>query len=157
MKAIKLIVVLSIAFLSNAQQLPVNTQFYNNTFLINPATTGSKDIHFLVSTRQQWVGFKGAPSTYKIAGHSNLRNDKFAIGGFLFLDDFGGAIKQTGIGLNFRYCLLLNENSSLSIGATGLLNQYAYDGSSIISNSSNDQTLFGSINSASPDFNLGLS
>jgi type IX secretion system PorP/SprF family membrane protein len=157
MKAINLIALLFVVCLSYAQQLPVNTQFYNNTFLINPATTGSKDIHFLVSTRQQWVGFKGAPSTYKIAGHSNLRNDKFAIGGFLFLDDFGGAIKQTGIGLNLRYCLLLNENSSLSIGATGLLNQYAYDGSSIISNSSNDQTLFGSINSASPDFNLGLS
>jgi hypothetical protein len=87
MRTINLITLLFIACHSYAQQLPVNTQFYNNTFLINPATTGSKDIHLLVSTRQQWVGFKGAPSSYRIAGHSNLRNDKFAVGGFLFLDD----------------------------------------------------------------------
>ena len=157
MKTIKLIVVLFTASLCFAQQLPVNTQYYNNTFLVNPATTGSKDIHFLVSTRQQWVGFNGAPSTYKMAGHSNLKNEKFAVGGFLILDDFGGAIKQTGIGLNFRYRFELTENSSLSIGATGLLNQYAYDGSSIVSNSSNDPTLYGKVNSASPDFNLGIS
>lgn len=157
MKAINLIVLLFIAFISKAQQLPVNTQFYNNTFLINPATTGSKDIHLLVSTRQQWVGFKGAPSTYKIAGHSNLKNDKFAIGGFLFLDDFGGAIKQTGIGLNFRYRFYMNENSSLAIGSSLLFNQYAYDGSSIIANSSNDPTLYGKVISISPDFNFGLS
>jgi type IX secretion system PorP/SprF family membrane protein len=156
MRTINLITLLFIACHSYAQQLPVNTQFYNNTFLINPATTGSKDIHLLVSTRQQWVGFKGAPSSYRIAGHSNLRNDKFAVGGFLFLDDFGGAIKQTGIGLNFRYRYDLNENSSLAIGSSALFNQYAYDGSSIIANSSNDQLLFNQTNSLAPDLNLGI-
>jgi type IX secretion system PorP/SprF family membrane protein len=157
MKSIFVIFILLVAGINFAQQLPVNTQFYNNTFIINPANTESKDIHFLVSSRQQWVGFKGAPSTYKIAGQSNLKNEKFAFGGFLFLDDFGGAIKQSGLGLNFRFRMDLNENSNLSFGATSLINQYSYDGSSIVANSINDQLLFNQTNSLAPDLNLGIS
>ena len=88
MKSLFFFFIVAIISFSFGQQLPINSQFYNNTFIINPATTESKDIHFLASTRQQWVGFNGAPSTYKITAQSNLRNEKFAVGGFLFLDDF---------------------------------------------------------------------
>jgi type IX secretion system PorP/SprF family membrane protein len=156
MKSLLFFFILSIIGFSFGQQLPINSQFYNNKLIINPATTESKDIHFLASTRQQWVGFNGAPSTYKITGQSNLRNEKFAAGGFLFLDDFGGAIRQSGFGLNLRYRLELNENSNLSFGFTTLINQYSYDGSSIIANSSNDQFLFNQTNSLAPDLNLGV-
>ena len=59
----------------NAQQHTNYTQFFNNEILYNPATAGSKPYNPLVlQTRQQWLGFEGAPFSTSISYHK-LIND----------------------------------------------------------------------------------
>jgi len=141
----------------HAQQTPLFTQYFWNDYLINPAFSGLSSYNPIqVGVRNQWTGFGGAPGTYTLGGHGAIQNKNMGIGGMLFLDDFGGAIEQSGIVLNYAYHLKLNNSSKLSMGISGSLNQYTYDGSNIIANSQNDQSLFVSQKSLVPDFNLGI-
>ena len=51
-----------------AQQHTHFTQFYNNEIVFNPAVSGSKTYNPLVlQTRQQWLGFEGAPFSSSIS------------------------------------------------------------------------------------------
>ena len=64
----KILLILGVLFSINsfAQQEPLFTQYYVNDMAINPAISGSKTYNPLtIQTRQQWLGFEGAPLTYK--------------------------------------------------------------------------------------------
>ena len=51
-----------------AQQQPVFTQYYVNDLIINHAVSGSKSYNpLIIQTRQQWLGFEGAPLTSNIS------------------------------------------------------------------------------------------
>ena len=64
-----------------AQQQTTYSQFYINEIIYNPAVSGSKPYNPLViQTRQQWLGFEGAPFSTNISYHK-LLNDNSAIGG----------------------------------------------------------------------------
>ena len=53
-----------------AQQELLFTQYYNNDMAINPAVSGSKTYNSLsMQTRQQWLGFEGAPLSTNINYH----------------------------------------------------------------------------------------
>jgi type IX secretion system PorP/SprF family membrane protein len=143
--------------MANSQQLPIYTQYFWNDYVINPAFTGmSKYSPIQVGVRNQWTGFKGAPATYTLGGHSSFKDNKMGFGGMLFLDDMGGAIQQTGLMLNYSYFLKLNERSNLSFGLAGILNQYSYDGSNISAQSTNDPSLYSNSKALAPDFNFGI-
>jgi type IX secretion system PorP/SprF family membrane protein len=59
----------------HAQQEPMYTQFFSNQLVLNPAYAGSRDGLSLVTMfRQQWVGFKGAPSTQTLSAHAPISN-----------------------------------------------------------------------------------
>jgi type IX secretion system PorP/SprF family membrane protein len=140
-----------------SQQLPIYTQYFWNDYVINPAFTGSSNYSPIqAGVRNQWTGFKGAPATYTLGGHSSTKNGKMGFGGMLFLDDMGGAIQQTGLMLNYSYFLKLNERSNISFGLAGIINQYAYDGSNISATSTNDPSLFSNSKAVVPDMNLGF-
>lgn len=73
-----------------AQQEPMYTQFFSNQLVLNPAYAGSRDgLSIVAMLRQQWVGFKGAPSTQTLSAHApisassgvgvNLIHDKIGI------------------------------------------------------------------------------
>ena len=86
----------------NAQQLPMYSQFYWNDFAINPAYTGlTGSPRIQLGYRNQWSGFAGAPSTFTLGGHTLLKKQNIGLGGMLFLDDNGGALRQTGAMLNY--------------------------------------------------------
>lgn len=152
-----LLIFCGLSTMANSQQLPIYTQYFWNDFVINPAFTGmSKYSPIQVGVRNQWTGFKGAPATYMLGGHSVFKENKMGCGGMLFLDDKGGAIQQTGLMMNYSYFLKLNERSNLSFGLAGILNQYSYDGSNISTQSTNDLSLYSNINALAPDFNFGI-
>ena len=70
----------------NAQQQTNFTQFYSNEIIFNPAVSGSKTYNPLVlQTRQQWLGFEGAPLSTSISYHK-LVDQNNAFGGFLILN-----------------------------------------------------------------------
>ena len=57
-----------------SQQQTNYTQFFSNEVIFNPAVSGSKAYNPLVlQTRQQWLGFDGAPISSSISYHK-LKN-----------------------------------------------------------------------------------
>ena len=141
---------------TNAQQLPMYSQFYWNDFAINPAYTGlTGSPRIQLGYRNQWSKFSGAPSTFTLGGHTLLKKQNIGLGGMLFLDDTGGALKQTGAMLNYSYILKLSKSSKLSMALSGVINQYSYDGSSI-ENIDPDPVLSGSVSQIAPDMSFGL-
>jgi type IX secretion system PorP/SprF family membrane protein len=140
-----------------SQQLPIYTQYFWNDYVINPAFTGTTDFSPIqAGVRNQWTGFKGAPATYTLGGHTSTKDSKMGFGGMVFLDDMGGAIQQTGLMLNYSYFLTLNDRSKLSFGIAGIVNQYTYDGSNISAQSTNDLSLYSNSKAIAPDMNLGV-
>lgn len=157
MKKIGLILVaIAVNFSLSAQQLSMYSQYYWNDFVINPAFTGIKNTpRVQLGYRNQWSGFKGAPKTYTLGGHTSLKNTNMGVGGMIFSDDQGGAIQQNGVMLNYSYNLKLDKQSRISFGIAGILNQYGYNGSGI-QNINPDATLQTNIKQMVPDLNFGM-
>jgi len=157
MKKIGLILVaIAVNFSLSAQQLSMYSQYYWNDFVINPAFTGIKNTpRVQLGYRNQWSGFKGAPKTYTIGGHTSLKNNNMGLGGMIFSDDHGGAIKQNGVMLNYSYNLKIDKQSGISFGIAGILNQYGYNGSDI-QNINPDATLQTNVRQLVPDLNFGV-
>jgi type IX secretion system PorP/SprF family membrane protein len=139
-----------------SQQMAMYSQYYWNDYIINPGFTGVKGSpRIQLGYRNQWSGFKGSPKSLTLGGYTDLKNTNMSVGGVIFSDDHGGAIKQNGIMLNYGYNLRLNSNSGLGFGLAGIINQYGFDGSSV-QNINPDAALQTSVNQLSPDFNFGL-
>lgn len=100
-----------------AQQDPQYSQNMFNTMAINPGYAGSNDaICATALHREQWVGFKGAPSTSVFNVHAAIKpfkiNSGIAIG--VMNDNLGF---DNNIGLNFAYAYRLNVgDGKLGIG-----------------------------------------
>jgi len=149
--------IFALTFLGKAQQLPLYTQYFWNDYALNPAFTGlSEFAPIQVGGRNQWTGFNDSPATYTLGGHGAIKDKNMGVGGMVFLDDLGGAITQTGLIANYSYQLVLNTDSKLSFGVSGILNQYTYDGSDIQAASQNDPSLYSNTKALVPDFNFGL-
>ena len=99
-----------------AQQEPLFTQYYVNDMAINPAISGSKSYNPLtIQTRQQWLGFEGAPLSTNISYHGTL-NNRSAMGGYFMFDKATPSL-QANLHLNYAYHVPLNYNDvKLSFG-----------------------------------------
>lgn len=125
----KILVIFSI-FLSVslcAQQEPLFTQYYVNNMTINPAISGSKSYNSLTMlTRQQWLGFEGAPLSTNISYHGAL-NNRSAMGGYLMFDKATPAL-QANLHLNYAYHVPLNyDKVNLSFGLGTKIMYYNLD------------------------------
>ncbi len=142
---------------TNAQQLPLYSQYLNNEFIINPAFTGNTfESTIQAGYRNQWSGFKGAPSMFTIGGQTNINNKNMGIGGLLFANNTSGAIKKTGGMINYSYFAKVNSVSKFAFGLSAVFNQYSYDASNIQALNTNDVSLFTSTKAFVPDINLGV-
>lgn len=96
---------------------------------VNPAYTGNEGVYDIVLlSRQQWVGFEGAPKSYYLAVHTLLRNEKAGVG-FDFQRNTSGPSTQNGIFFNYAYTVNITEVARLSFGLRGGINsiQIIYD------------------------------
>lgn len=104
---------------SLAQQEPLFTQYYVNDMRINPAISGSKTYNSLsIQTRQQWLGFEGAPLSSNISYHGAL-NNRSAMGGYLMFDKAYPSL-QANLHVNYAYHIPLDYdkvNLSFGLGA----------------------------------------
>ena len=119
MKQVFFIMSMFLAISVFAQQEPLFTQYYVNDLVINPAVSGSKTYNPLtIQTRQQWLGFKGAPLTSNIGYHGAL-NNRSAMGGYLMFDKAFPNM-QASLHLNYAYHIPLDYdkvNLSFGLGA----------------------------------------
>lgn len=103
----------------SAQQTPVFSQYFINELAYNPAVAGSKLYSpFVIITRQQWLGFRGAPITANISYHGAL-NNRSGMGGSLYHDQTGESASSV-FELDYAYHLPLDPdrlNVSFGIGA----------------------------------------
>ncbi len=156
-----------------AQQLPQYTLFSLNPYLFNPALAGTEDfVHVQASIRSQWTGFKGAPQTAFLSGHTTINketigygtNKKFArerwrsVGGILVLDKTG-PISQTGAYGTFAYNLpLSSKGHRFSFGANAGLKSFAYNPDGYLANlsSTNDPVIQAAYTSMVFDIDFGF-
>ena len=121
------IIIFYISFNIYGQQEPIFSQYYLNDMFINPAVSGSKISNPLtILTRQQWLGFEGAPFTTNISYHGAL-NNRSAMGGYLMFDKLYPSL-QTNLHLNYAYHIPLDYNKiNLSFGLGGKIMYYNLD------------------------------
>ena len=127
MKKIFLILNMLLSVSVFAQQELLFTQYYNNDMAINPAVSGSKTYNSLsMQTRQQWLGFEGAPLSTNINYHGAL-NNRSAMGGYLMFDK-ASPVLQANLHLNYAYHIPLNyDKVNLSFGVGAKLMYYNLD------------------------------
>jgi len=102
---------LSVFFLnsktSNAQQDPMYTQYMHNQLTVNPAYAGSSGmLSAMLLSRDQWVGFDGAPKTRTLSLHTPIPNYKLGTG-ITYINDVIGPVKQNSFYANIAYQLNL--------------------------------------------------
>ena len=120
MKKVLVIYIFIFSFLtSQSQQSVMWSQYFTNDLVYNPAISGSKDYNqFTIQTRQQWLGFEGAPLSANISYHGSL-NNRSAMGGYLEHDRTNPS-NQTNLQINYAYHVPLDKdrvNVSFGIGA----------------------------------------
>ena len=69
---------------------PVYSQYEVNGLAINPAYTGSRECFSnIILYRNQWIGFEGAPITQTLSSHAPFKDEKNAVGVFIFHEQIG--------------------------------------------------------------------
>ena len=105
-----------------SQQTVIFSQYFNNSVIYNPAISGSTDNSiFILQTRQQWLGFEGAPLSAN-ASYNGALNNRSAIGGYIEHDRTFPS-NQTNLNINYAYHVPLNADDtyvSFGIGAKAM-------------------------------------
>lgn len=69
---------------------PVYSQYWVNGLAINPAYAGSRECFSnIILYRNQWMGFEGAPTTQTLSSHLPFKDEKNAVGLFIFHESVG--------------------------------------------------------------------
>lgn len=131
-------IIVLLAFVqSNAQSLPMYSQYIANPVNINPAYAGSqKDPSLTLLWREQWAGLQGSPSTKSITFEQSINDNKVGLGVQLFEDKYVNYIKRTGVNLYYNIRIPVSENGSIRMGLKAGL----YNDSKSLANASAFQT-----------------
>ncbi len=130
-----------------AQQISQVSQYSMNDYIVNPAVAGSRDyFEAKMMNRNQWSGFTDAPRTFTLSLLAPFKNPKFAMGGYLFVDNVGPT-RRTGLQVSYAYHLTINEKMKLGLSASVGLLQFTIDGSRIELASADDPALYNELNS----------
>lgn len=108
-----------------AQQEAIYSQYMYNQLAINPAVAGSKSaISGILIHRNQWTGFKGAPTTQSFTVHTPIDyNQKNGVGLQVY-NDLLGSLNSIAVLGSYAYKLQF-PNSNLSFGLRGGMYNYS--------------------------------
>jgi type IX secretion system PorP/SprF family membrane protein len=139
MKKIFLITLTALAFASNAQQVPLFSQYLNNDFLLNPAIAGTKSyMPVSVTARLQWVNLAGAPVSQIGSIHGAINK---SVGMGLSLTNFtAGPTRMTSAQLAYSYRVKLNDKMKISFGLAPMIIQHSIAKDKVILDDVNDNT-----------------
>lgn len=159
MKKLYIIIAILSLFTSSAfaQQDAGFSMYFFNPVYINPGYAGSRELFSgTLVHRSQWIGMEGAPTTQSITVHSAIPNSKVGLGLQVYNDD-AGPMKNTGIKLTYAYHLKLSDNTKLSFGIAGMMNNVRIGWSEINIDDNTDPSFVGNdVNSWVPDASAGL-
>lgn len=143
MRNILIIISIVFAVKSYSQQIPLQTQFSDNLYSINPAVAGNLPYNPLLLTyKQLWSGFDNAPRLYSLSTHTSL-SEKVGIGAKVY-SFVSGPTNRTGVEGSYSYNINLgaNENSpKLAFGLSAFMYQYKLDKSNLTFEDPNDNTI----------------
>ena len=135
-KAILLVLLLFIGGLTSvsAQQKAMFTQYMFNGLMINPSYSSMDEaINVTALSRQQWVGFKGAPNTQTISIHSPIKQSRTSLGLILMRDQIGEVISENGVLGTAAHKVEISDDTyfalGLSAGIGKSVGQYSQSGS----------------------------
>ena len=105
-----------------SQQTIIFSQYFVNDIIYNPAICGSKEYNeFVIQTRQQWLGFEGAPLSANVSYHGAL-NNRSGMGGYIEYDRTSPS-NQSNVQINYAYHVPLNSEDmyiSFGVGAKAM-------------------------------------
>lgn len=150
------VLIMLLARVGTAQQLPIYSQYMLNDFSMNPAIAGTSDYFNLKSdNRFQWIGITDAPRTYILTFDGPVTPEHIGIGTYVYTD-ITGPTRRTGFTSSYSYHLKLNDDLNLSMGISAGLLQFAVDGQSISLAETGDPALVNQLMTALvPDFGAG--
>lgn len=100
-----------------AQQQGLYTNFLANALHYSPASVGSTNYHEVnFFHRNQWVGFKDAPTNFYFNLHGSYKNKAKHGYGIQLLSEQSGLMAKTGVYVNYGYQLKLNDTWKLGFG-----------------------------------------
>ena len=103
-------------FVSQAQQIPLYSNYFFTPFMYNPARSGTEGYTELsVLHRRQWTGVQGAPETSALAINGSLNEEKVGWSGYAF-NDQTDIIRRIGVYGNYAYHIRMSESATLSLG-----------------------------------------
>ena len=162
MKLLKNIFFLSLAVLSiqtNAQQLPVISQYLYNPYLYNPARTGDGELGSInLNFKRQWTSMPYAPITGMLSVESPIKNTDMGVGGMLYSDRTHIINRIGGMG-SYAYHIPFSKDylHSLSAGLSlGFIHQSFDFEAADVENPNDVQLLNSNARGTSFDFSLGL-
>lgn len=148
----------TLAFSSRSQQRAVYSNYRMNDYYYNPAIAGSKNVHLAnVSYRNQWVGFKGAPSFIMANFYGSAKNEGKVGYGVSVFSEKTGLTQNTAVYLNYAYHFKLSEKMKLGLGIKPGFMQYRIKLYDAILADEGDNVLTGNIYAANAlDLNAGF-
>ncbi|MCT4561885.1 MAG: PorP/SprF family type IX secretion system membrane protein [Crocinitomicaceae bacterium] len=141
---ILIVVVVGLCGVSNAQQLPLGSQYYTNMFTMNPAYTGSGEYpRAMISHRNQFNGLAGGPQTSMLSVNGPIKTDNIGLGVIAYTDATDILVKNSAM-INYSYAIRTGTKSRLHFGlALGAQNyRIDFDKASVVNVS--DPVLLGS-------------
>jgi type IX secretion system PorP/SprF family membrane protein len=155
-KIILFLVSICLAFVSNAQQQPMNSIFDWNIHNTNPAYSSLQDSTFIrVSYRKQWAGFNASPTTTNVSGFGQfgINNGYSAM---VLRDQTGGAFSQTLVQFGYSRSVKLNSSYRLALGIGAILNQYNFNPNDVLLQQQDDPSFLAGSNALGADANFGV-
>ncbi len=144
---------------SNAQQDPLTSQFWNNYSQFNPATTGLfYDHQATLAYRNQWNHVNGAPvSLFANYGILLGRHHGLGIAGDI---NIAGFYKTSELNINYNYQFIVGEQmgipQKISVGIGAGLSQLGSNADWIPPTTTNDPYIPVTGATLAPNFNAGI-
>jgi type IX secretion system PorP/SprF family membrane protein len=157
MKKILLPILLFVSiFTASAQDFLLTEQWFSRLHR-NPAATGnSADLNLFYMNRQQWVGFKDAPSTNLLNVHTFFERINSGLGLTFYYDTEGVGDKALNVKLAYSYQIKLADEMLLSFGlSAGILNK-SFDPSKLTYLDENNKPNIADESKTNFDMDLGV-
>ncbi|MCW3076002.1 MAG: putative rane protein [Bacteroidetes bacterium] len=141
----------------SAQQEVQNSLYMFNGSILNPAYAGSRDALSVVADyRNQWSGWKGAPTTSSFIMHTPLMRESIGVG-LNVVNDVVGPTNKTALYGDFAYRIRLNKNNDrlcfgIRAGADLIRNNLA----ALRVNDATDPLVVNNLNFSTNVFNTGF-
>ncbi|MGZ3919751.1 MAG: PorP/SprF family type IX secretion system membrane protein [Bacteroidia bacterium] len=140
----------------SAQQEIQNSLYMFNGSILNPAYAGSRDALSVVADyRNQWSGWKGAPTTSSFIMHTPLMRESIGVG-INVVNDVVGPTNRTAVYGDFAYRIRLNKaNDRLCFGIRAGADLIRNNLSALKVNDATDPLVVNNLNFSTNVFNTG--